>query len=105
MARKIGQVQGEYLQTRNLFATIRADYPDLKRIIKLGYQLERDYGIIINNKQRYYMGKTATLEYEDIILEDISNLRIFHIKDWENNTNVFKEVKVPIIIDFVYEDE
>lgn len=102
MIRKIGQIQGNYYLTRNLYSTMVAKYPDIKKIIKMGFQLEKEYGIRINRDLELYMGKTETLEYDNIELE-ISDIRIFHIKDTE--AGVYQNRQTPVFIDFIYETE
>ena len=99
MARYIGQIQGAYSTGYDLISTIISNAGHtVKRIVKIGIQLEYGREIMINREIKVQMGKSEQIEYEDV---DIQHLQILK-RDTEAATAY---VSVPIIIDYVYEDE
>lgn len=105
MARHIGQIQGTFTTSHNLVDSIRANAgTSLERIVKIGIQLERGRKILINKKLTFEIGKTEILEFEDV---EITHLQILktEAETEEVNKNPSLTIIVPIVVDYVYEDE
>lgn len=105
MSQRMGQIQGRYAKTRNLFNVIKSEHPKLKQIVKLGVQLKPGFGFKIDNN-KYDVGKTGILQLDNMELSSC-NFTLYHNNRKDDDGNdLEEEIKViPAIVDFVYEDE
>lgn len=99
MARYIGQVQGSYSTGYDLINAIisNAKRP-VQRVVKIGIQLEYGREVLINRDFRVQMGKSGQIEYEDV---DIRHLQVLR----RNTESATDYISIPVIVDYVYEDE
>lgn len=107
MAKHIGQIQGNYSTGFDLVDGIRANAGStLKKVVKVGIQIEKGRKLRLNKDSSLIVeiGKTGILEYEDI---EIRNIQILSNEEeealYEKNPNLV--FIVPVIVDYVYEDE
>lgn len=107
MAKHIGQIQGNYSTGFDLVDGIRANAGSaLKKVVKVGIQIEKGRKLRLNKDSSLIVeiGKTGILEYEDV---EIRNIQILRSEEeealWEKNPNLV--FIVPVIVDYVYEDE
>lgn len=99
MSRYIGQIQGTFSTGYDLINTIKTNAGHhVERVVKVGIQLEYGREIMINREVKVEIGKSGQIEYEDV---DIQHLQILRRVE-ENLTDY---ISVPIIVDYVYEDE
>ena len=99
MSKYIGQIQGVYSTGYDLINAIMSNAGNhVERVTKVGIQLEYGREIMINREIKVEMGKSGQIEYEDV---DIQHLQI--LKRAEESPTDY--ISVPIIVDYVYEDE
>lgn len=103
----IGQIQGTYSTGFDLVDGIRGNAgSSLKKVVKIGLQTEKGRHVRFNKDSSliFEIGKTGILELEDV---EIKNMQILRTPEEdllyeEKPTLVFK---VPVILDYIYEDE
>ena len=99
MSKYIGQIQGAYSTGYDLINAIMSNAGNhVERVTKVGIQLEYGREIMINREIKVEMGKSGQIEFEDV---DIQHLQI--LKRAEESPTDY--ISVPIIVDYVYEDE
>lgn len=106
MAYHIGQLKDQYTTSHNLIDSIRAahsDYPFF-RIVKIGIQGAPGRQIRINRNLTFEIGKTGILEFEDVSITHLQILKTDKETE-EVNKNPSLTIIVPLIVDYVYEDE
>lgn len=103
MAKHIGQIQGNYSTGYDLMNSIITNAKrKVAKVVKIGIQLEKARKILINQTLEFEMGKTGILEFEDVNIQHLHLLKTDEEKE-ENDSDTV--ILVPIIIDYVYEDE
>lgn len=105
MARYIGQIQGTHLTNSELMYHIRANANTaVARVIKIGIQLEKARKVMLNKNLEFEIGKTGMLEFDDVEITSIQLLKTeAELEESKKNNKLV--IRVPVIIDYIYEDE